>query len=573
MRRPSRAGLSLVLAFCAGIPLAAQNLESIGREKPFSFSGGLAFNQVFYASSGIDARRDPYNYIASGNLNLSLYGWTIPLTFTLSNRNSTFSQPFNQYSLHPTWKWITAHAGYTSMSFSPYTVNGHTFLGGAIDLAPEGNWKLSALHGRFLKAIGPDTATAHSPSPSFQRMGYGLKVSYGKGGNFVDLILFRAEDEAASADIPDSIGVKPQQNLVTSLGAGTTLFKHFALKTEIAASAITKDTRTEKISHSHPLAKAGKLFEPRLSSAYYQALKMSLDYQKDAWIIGFAYERIDPGYSTLGAYYFNNDLENITLNGSAGVLRGKMNLTASTGIQHDNLDKTKVSTMRRMVGAVNLNYIPSKQFNLLASYSSFQTYTNIRSQFETINQLTPYDNLDTLNFTQISRNASFSGTYTLPGAENRRQTINVNLTWQDAADKQGEAAQTTGTRFYNINTGYAVALAPRNMNLAATFNTTINRGPFIQTQTMGPTASVTKTFFNRKFRTTLSSSYNNTYTNGIHVNAVATCRFNGAITVRKKHHFNLSTVVVKRTSRPEGAGRSFTELTGTLGYRYNFGSP
>ena len=74
MRRPSRSGLSLVFALCANIPLTAQNLELIGREKPLSVAGGISINQTFYASNGIASRREPYTCLASGNINVSLYG-------------------------------------------------------------------------------------------------------------------------------------------------------------------------------------------------------------------------------------------------------------------------------------------------------------------------------------------------------------------------------------------------------------------------------------------------------------------------------------------------------------------
>jgi hypothetical protein len=572
MRRPSRPGLSLVVALCANIPLAAQNLESIGKEKPFSFAGGLSFNQIFYSSSGIASRRAPYSYFASGNLNLSLYGWSIPLSFTRSNQQTSFSQPFNQYSLHPTWKWITAHAGYTSMSFSPYTVNGHIFLGCGVDIAPAGNWRLSALYGRFLKAVEADTAHAPITLPAFERRGYALKATYGNGRNFVDIILFHAKDVSNSiGKIPDSLGVTPQQNLVLSVGGGKTIFKHFQLKAELATSALTRDTRSEKTTHRHLLARSGIFFEPRISSAYYNALKTSFQYQQDAWIIGVAYERIDPGYRTLGAYYFNNDLENITLNGSAGILKGKMNIATSTGIQHDNLDKTKVSSMRRLVGSVSLNYIPSQRLNLSSSYSSFQTFTNIRSEFETINQLTPYDHLDTLNFTQISRSASLSGIYTFRGSENKKQHVNVHLTWQDAAEKQGHVEQHSGSRFYNLNVGYSMVLVPQNTSLALAFNTAITQGYTIQTRIIGPGASVTRSFLNRKFRTTLSSSYNKTRSSGVNVHAVINCRLNSTFSIKDKHNISLSAVMVKRINATEGAGGRITELTATAGYNYSFG--
>ena len=572
MRRPSRAGLSLVLAFCAGIPLAAQNLESIGKEKPLSFSGGLSFNQIVYSSRGIAARRDPYRYIVSGNVNLSLYGWSVPLTFSVSEANTAFYQPFNQYAVHPTWKWITAHAGYTSMSFSPYTVNGHIFLGGAVELAPEGMWKFSVLCGRFLKAISHDTTHLTGHLPAYQRMGYGMKATYGNSRDFVDLIAFHAADDATSAgSIPDSLLVTPQENMVLSIAAGKRFLKHFLAKAELATSAITRDTRSEKTKHSHPLAQTGIGFTPRLSSSYYRAFKTSFDYQKDGRTLGISYERIDPGYRTLGAYYFNNDLENIALNGSATLLNGKLGATANAGIQRDNLDKRKMSTMRRMVSAVNLNFTPSQRLNMAASWSSFQTYTNIRSKFETLNQLTPFDNFDTLNFTQISRNASLSGMYTLPGTENKKQNITVQFTWQDAADRQGERAQLIGTRFYNISAGYSLALIPRGLNVSLMFNTAINEGAYIQSRMMGPTATISRAFFQRKLKTSLSSSYTHTNSDGLNINSVLNYRGNAVVAVRKKHHINISAVMATRITRRESSHTSFTEFTGTVGYSYAFG--
>ncbi len=92
--------------------LNAQNLEQIGKKNPLTISGGLSVNQIGYAVSGIESRRDPYSFYASGNVNFNLYGWSVPLTFTYSNQQGSFQQPFNQFGLHPTYKWITGHFGY-----------------------------------------------------------------------------------------------------------------------------------------------------------------------------------------------------------------------------------------------------------------------------------------------------------------------------------------------------------------------------------------------------------------------------------------------------------------------------
>lgn len=551
--------------------ISGQNLESIGKEKPLTVTGGVSLNQVFYSAAGIDSRRDPYSYFATGNINFSLYGWSVPLSFSFSNQNASYQQPFNQYSVHPTYKWVTAHLGYNSMTFSPYTVNGHIFLGAGVDLAPEGKWKFSALYGRFLRAVQPDTT--NSTTPSFKRMGYGFKTTYGDGGNFIELTLFHAQDDIESIRyVPDSLGILPEENLVISIGAGKTLFENFILKGELSSSALSRDLRSAETNSSEPLSKAGFLYTPRLSSSYYKAFKTSLDYQQTGYTIGVAYERIDPEYRTLGAYYFNNDMENITLNVSASILREKMNVAFSGGTQRDNLDKSKISTMRRLVGSLNVNYAPSEKLNLSLSYSSFQTFTNIRSQFVDINQLTPYDNLDTLNFTQVSKSASASVMYMLGSSKKRRQSLNANLSVQNASDEQGGVEQNSGSKFYMMNTSYSLNLVPQNLTFSLALNANVNESPAFSVKTIGPTGSVSKTFLQKKLRTTLSASLNNTYTNNNHSGKIMNSRLSGSYTIQKKHNLNVSMVSVRRSTNSETASKSFSEFTGTVGYSYSFGT-
>lgn len=548
----------------------AQNLEAIGKSKPLTISGGVSLNQVFYAVHGIKSRRDPYTYYFSGNVSFSLYGLNIPLSFTVSNQNTTFQQPFNQYSLHPTYKWITGHLGYISMSYSPYTVSGHIFLGGAVDLAPEGKWKLSALYGRFLRAVEADTSNTNI-TPSYKRMGYGFKATYGDNANNIDLVLFHAKDNPNSIRyVPDSAGVTPEENLVVSIGAGKTFFEHFVLRAELASSAISRDVRAEGATNDNLLAKTGYLFTPRLSSTYYKAFKSSFNYQLEGYTIGVGYERVDPQYRTLGAYYFNNDLESITLNGSGSILQGKMNISVSGGSQHDNLDKSKISTMERLVGSLNINYIPTQQLNLSASYSTFQTYTNIRSQFVNINQLTPYEYLDTLNYTQITKNASVSVMYSPGSSKERKQSLNMNLSFQDAADTQGQEEQNSGSKFYNLNCSYGLNILPRNLTASIAFNGNVNDSPGFQNRTFGPTVSLSKSFLDKKLRTTFSSSYNTTYTNSKQAAKFLNGRINGTYSVKKKHNLNVGIVVVNRSTESGVTSKAFTEFTGTLGYSYAF---
>ena len=111
-------------AALAGPPAArAQDLATIGQQKPVTLTGSLDLRTVLYDYSGsITARRKPFSYVLSGRPTLNIYGMAVPLEFVLSEQDRAVRQPFNQFGVSPTYKWITAHAGYRNISFSPFTL-------------------------------------------------------------------------------------------------------------------------------------------------------------------------------------------------------------------------------------------------------------------------------------------------------------------------------------------------------------------------------------------------------------------------------------------------------------------
>jgi len=554
--------------------IQAQQLDAIGNRKPLTITGGVSLNQIVYAVDGIESRRDPYSLFTSGNINFDLYGWNVPLSFAYSNQQASFQQPFNQYSIHPTYKWVTGHIGFTSMNFSPYTLGGHLFLGAGVEARP-GKWNVSAMYGRLFKAVEPDTLSESSVVPSFKRMGYGIKAGYADGNDQLHLIIFGAKDQLNSISyVPEEDNILPEENLVVSLIGSKQFLKSFVFNAEYAISGITRDTRSTEvdIDNNRFFANVGGLYTPRLSSAYYNAIKSGLSYQGNGFSVGVGYERIDPGYETLGAYFFNNDLVNYTVNAAAALFSGKVNISGNFGLQEDNLDGQKISTLKRNVGAITIGFAASEKLNLSTSYSNFTSFTNIRSQFVDINQLTPFDNLDTLNFTQISQNATFNGNYIIESAESRRQNLNMNLSFQDASDQQGGVEQNSGNQFYMVNSSYSLSFVPQNLTISTSFNYNENRSLNSNTRTLGPTLAVSKNMLDRKLRTTLSSSWNQSFNNGISTGRVLNIRANGGYSVKQKHNLNLSLAVVNRATGTENSSQEFLEFTGSLGYSYSFSS-
>lgn len=566
-----RCYIQVVLVFCVFEISFAQNLETIGQRKPLAVTGGINVSNIFYGIDGMASRRDPYSYFINGNLNLDLYGWIVPFQFTLSNQENSYQQPFNQYSLHPTYKWVTAHIGYTSMTFSPYTLNGHIFRGVGVDLEPSAKFKFSAMYGRLQRAVSPDTLNENAETAAFKRMGFGFKASYRQERHTLDVIVFHAQDQVKSiAYVPDDENILPQENLVLSIAGSKTFLKKLLLQAEFATSAMTRDTRAEESENNNVFSLMKPLYTQRSSSSYYNAVKSGVSYQGQSYTVGVGYECVAPGYRTLGAYYFNNDLENITANATKTFFQGKLNLAANAGTQRDNLDNTKISTMRRLVGSFNVGYTPSERLNVTTSYSNFGTFTNIRSQFVDINQVTPYDNLDTLNFMQLSRSANVNGNYIIPSAETKRQSVNINLAFQDASDKQGGVEQPSGSQFYNVNANYTINFVPKNLGVSMAFNYNQNKMTTLTTTTLGPTVGLRKSFFDKKVNTTVSTSWNNSSSNNTTVSRVMSVRAGGSYSVQKKHHLTISMVVLNRKSFKEASTEAFTEYTGTLGYSYSF---
>ncbi|MEN8248431.1 MAG: hypothetical protein ABFS32_05830 [Bacteroidota bacterium] len=546
----------------------AQDLSQVGKENPISISGGLSVNQVFYASLGLDNRRDPYNYYLGGQIALDIYGLSLPFSFTYSNQQSQFRQPFNQFSLHPTYKWATGHFGYTSVSYSPYTLNGHIFEGAAIDLKPTDKWEIGLMYGRLQKAVLKDTTDTNSLPSSYKRMGYSLKVKYGDQLNYVQIILFKSLDDATSL-ISELIEeeIKPEENLVASFGFSKQLFDKLVLQVEYASSALTRDITASSINSDEPLTKFG-MFTPRVSSAYYSAYNTSINYVEKVYSVGLKYERVGADYQTHGAYYFNNDFYNLSVNGNLNMLRGKAKLTGSLGIQEDNLEKTKVSGSKRMVGSMALGMSASEKLNFNLGYSNYTTFTNINNDYLDLAYLTPYDRLDTLNYSQVAQNATLGFNYVLSRRKDVQQSLIGNLTLMQTKDEQAEILQPTSSNFLTFNGGYMHSVVPIGLNFSAMLNMQRNADPNVNTNVIGPLLTVSKLFLNKNLRSSISGAYNRV-TTGATFGSTINTRLLLSYKLKKSHNFQLSLISVQRQRKAEAITKT-SEVTGTIGYNYSF---
>ena len=546
---------------------SSQNLEKIGKSPLFKLSGGVAVNSVYYAG---DANREPFTYFLSGNVNLNISDvYNVPFSFSYSNSKFQTNNPFtfNRLSLHPSYKWVTAHIGDVSMTFSPYTLNGHQFTGLGFDLSPKDKFKVSVMYGRLLKEREFDEENINGEA-NYKRIGYGFNTSYKFDFATLGFIFFKASDDVNSLEnsIPIETEILPKDNTVISFNGDFNINKQINFKAEVALSALTEDTRVVGESDHF----ASFLVNSNPTTQYYKAFNLNFNYQVGKGAIGLGYERIDPNYKTLGGYFFNNDLENITVNASQTIFNDRLALSMNAGLQKDDLDDTKASQLNRLVMSFNAAYNASDKLNLTGSYSNFQSFTNIKDQFDFINGVNQIEEqLDQDNITQISQNANLNVNYNLEDTPSIKQNLNFNLSYQDAVNKiADEIREEDNSAFYNANTAYTLTYPETDLSVSGAINTSLSQLAESNTLILGPTVSATKGFFEKTLKVNSAVSYNETLTNGERQGQVANLRLGGRYVYKKQHNFSLNALFQFRNSISSASSKNFTL---TFGYNYSFG--
>lgn len=550
--------------------LFGQDFTNVGKAKWVKVSGGVSANSVFY--EGV-SNRDPFTYFLNGNININIKGvYNMPLSFSYSNQEFDTNRPFsfNRLSINPSYKWIATHIGDVSVSFSPYTLNGHQFTGLGIDLTPPDKpFKISTMYGRLLKE-SEFIADDENSIPAFKRIGLGFKFSYQFKNFDANLITFKAKDDVNSLQnqIPIALGITPKDNAVASLEINTTLLKKANVHIEYASSLITEDLNTQGSSvSSSPLA---FLVDDNITSTSYNAYNLNLDYPVAKGSLGVGYERIDPNYRTLGAYFFNNDLENITANASQSIFNSKVNISVNIGLQKDDLENKKSSQLQRVVSSYNADYSPNEKLNISAGYSNFRSFTNIKNQFDEINQINPIDNIDTLDFQQLSQNANLNFSYQLKRTKIVSKNFNLSLSAQVSANEQnGQATEGGESNFYNASSGYNLSYPKKTLGVNSSLNVSFNTFGEEESITIGPSVAVNKQFFEKKLRTNFTTSYNQNRNNGEKISEVINLRINGGYVYKKKHNFSLSLLSQFRNSETI---ESTSDFTATFSYNYSFNS-
>lgn len=419
-----------------------QNLDKIGEEDMVTVSGGVNYNLVANQSSGMDQFRDPFTWVLSGNVTVNVLDVSLPFTFSFSNANRSFTQPFNMTAIHPTYKNWKAHLGITSMSLSPYTFQGLNFAGAGVEYTPN-KWHIKAFGGRIKKAVEFDASAQNQFDVSYQRYGFGVSTAFKGKITSVEFISFKAYDDATSIQFfPANGELTARDNIVFSVKSSIRPIKSLSLNLEAASSLMTTDVLANDPTRASQFYDG--LVRGNQTTEFNQAYNASIDYKAKFFGVGLKYERIDPDYSTLGAVYFNNDIENITINPSISLFKRKVNLNVSTGYQRNNLDNLNLSDSKRWIGTANLSASIAKGLNWSANYSNMSFFTRRNPTAD------PFFNPigDTLNFYQVSQNLATTLNYSF--GDSLKQNLTLTGSYSQSENITGRLDD-AGAFGFNLN--------------------------------------------------------------------------------------------------------------------------
>lgn len=550
----------LAMLFCPG-SVWAQDFTNLKEKKPFDAGGSISLNTAFYANTGGGnnfpfGKIDPFHWSIVGTPWISIYEWTIPFTFTIGKQNQSFEHPFYQFGVSPTYKWLTLHAGYRNMRFNPYTLNGHTFLGGGIEMNP-GRFRFAAMAGLMNQAVEYDTTKQDFEEPKYQRLGFGAKIGYGTEDNWADIMFFKAKDKASSiSDPPMDQDVDPGENLAIGISTSQKIVDALTWYADLGLSLFTRDINADNFYEGtgNAINKLDFLITPNITTRINYALKTGINLQVKTFRMSAEYERVMPEYETMGSYFFANDFNKIKISPTVSLAKSKVRISTNYAIRWNNLQDTRLQTTYNSNGTINIDINPKPLFGVNLSYSNFYTFQKAGTlpKIDSVSM-----DLMTHAVNVIPRLTFIKPTFI--------QTYVLTASYQTLVDGNSKTSMFTETNSLNLT-------------LNGVFNWvkakhTLNGGPnFLRTQTfigdqlkigfnVGYSTKLADDQVSLRVQANFSSNRLNGSTNG-HSEGLQT---NFGYTIKKMHTFSVNLQMLNNSFK---SSPGYTEFRGAASYMF-----
>lgn len=550
---------TLILALVGMMPnvVRAQNITQIAESDPLVITGAVGTQNTYHYSSGTEYA-SPFSNVVYANLNLSIYGFSMPFSFYYSNNNAEFSYPHISFNLTPSYKNWTGHFGESTMAYSNYVMN-MAFNGVGIEYNDGKKYRAGVFYGRLKKAINDDPNDPLARSPQYKRMAWGFKLGYGSGKNYIDLYFLRAYDCHNSLDIAWQEKLKAQENIVVGAKGCVTPVKWMSLTANVAASVFNTDITAEKIEVNNDF---DKIFDVRYSTLARFAGDVNLNFNLSNFNTSLTYKVIQPDYTSLGTYYMSNNYHSLGITASTTLFR-KLALSGTFNGQADNLTDKQLYTTKGFIYALNASMPVLPNLNITAGYNGY-----LQDQGDGTMQVT-----DSSRVHRVMNSYTFSPSYSIDGST-LGHSFSLSANYVENKDLNKFSSGESDVNTLALGASYNMDVHPWevNFNLAYSHQQTDGYNSKYSSDVLSLTTG--RSFLedkNLNLSATLNWVYNNVTNQSKNISLGAS--FNASYTLKKVHQFSASASFnkygdVNMTKRV--GSLDVTDISASLNYVYTF---
>lgn len=538
----------------------AQDISTIAKSDPLIITGAVGTNNTYYHSSLGEGCQSPLSNSIYLNLNISVYGFSMPFSVYYTNDNLDFNYPHLSFNLNPHYKNWTGYIGLGSMNYSQYVMS-MSFNGVGVEY-DSGKIRAGAWYGRLRNAVNDDPTNPAARSPQYKRLGWGAKVGYGSNRNYIDLYFLRAYDRLKSLDDYWQQKLAPEENIVVGVKGQVQPLNWFSLTVNAAASMFSTDTRAEVVPEDVFDNKWNKLFETRYTSLARFAGDVNANFIFNGISAQVFYRMVQPDYTSLGAYYMPNNYQGFGLNLSTSLIKN-LTLAGTFSAQSDNLSKNQLYTTNGYVYAANAGLRLGSHFNIAAGYNG---YTQVQSDGAAqVDETTKVNRM--MQSLTLTPSASFD-------SEQLSHSVSLSGSLTDNKDRNKYATGESDVTSVALGLSYSLGVKPWDMSFTGTINHQESKG--YQTKYITNIGSLTtgRSFLKDdvlNVSATLNLIYNEVKDQSKSLSMGADIAV--GYTLAKTHVFSLSAGMnkygdVNVTKRRSGLDA--TDITASLNYTYTF---
>ncbi|MEZ4701933.1 MAG: hypothetical protein R2834_16490 [Rhodothermales bacterium] len=499
----------LLLVACGRGTADAQTRPPATSLGPLALGGSIGVSTEAYSVSGIPARRPSNSGAFFGAATAATANVNYGLDFYLSTEDDRLRQSLNRFALSAGSAQFKATLGDINPTFSRYSLNGATVRGAYLDYRPE-RFVVSLLAGRSRRAIDTGIGAAIR-RPAYDRTLFSARVGVGQENrthlHLISLIARDAPDTGGAG-----IRAAPVENVsFTPEFSVYLLERRLAVSGELTASAFSQDTRAARTDEGDTPAMLG-FFTPRVGSRFDVASHIETRYTHtdfadtsifDQVTVLASYERVQPGFVSLGRPYTRSDQSVVRFQPQARLLDRRVQLALDVTSRRNNLSRTRNATLNRNQINLSTQAQVSEALFVNAAYlwmanANNPVFDDPASQF--------------LRQRLVSQTLLISPVLTLP-IEQLTHRISLTLAVQKLADKteRDPGVDRRAVQFDNVTStlSHAVIL-PSGLSVNSGLSLITSKAPYTDVRALSLNAGVNAGLMKGKLNAGVNASVSST---------------------------------------------------------------